>query len=140
MRQAILTTMLGAALFSTCVLSAQAAEIASLRGESSLDAPANAIEKTEQKKVEGGFDRAWDLQPPSIPHDIEKDRITLTENTCMKCHSKDNFEKENAPEIGESHYIARDGSELDKPSSRRHFCNQCHTPQADIAPLVGNSF
>ena len=140
MRQAILTTMLGAALFSTCILSAQAAEIASLRGASSLDAPANAIEKTEQKKVDGGFDRAWDLQPPSIPHDIEKDRISIKENTCMKCHSKENFEKEKAPEIGESHYIARDGNVLDKPSSRRHFCSQCHTPQADIAPLVGNSF
>lgn len=140
MRQAILTTLLGAALFSSGVLSAQAEEIASLRGTSSLDAPANALEKNEQMKVDGGFDRAWDLQPPSIPHDIEKDRITLTENTCIKCHSKENFEKENAPEIGESHYIARDGSQLEQLSSRRHFCNQCHTPQADIEPLVENSF
>ncbi len=140
MRQAILTTLLGAALFSSGVLSTQAEEIASLRGTSNLDAPANALEKNEQMKVDGGIDRAWDLQPPSIPHDIEKDRITLTENTCIKCHSKENFEKENAPEIGESHYIARDGSQLEQLSSRRHFCNQCHTPQADIEPLVENSF
>jgi cytochrome c-type protein NapB len=140
MRQAILTTLLGAALFSSGVLSAQAEEIASLRGTTNLDAPANPLEKNEQMKVDGGFDRAWDLQPPSIPHDIEKDRISLTENTCIKCHSKENFEKENAPEIGESHYIARDGSQLEQISSRRHFCDQCHTPQADIEPLVENSF
>ena len=90
--------------------------------------------------MEGGFDRSWELQPPSIPHSIEKDRISLQENTCMTCHSKENFEKEKAPEIAESHYVARDGSTLDKPSSRRYFCNQCHTPQADLAPLVENTF
>lgn len=139
MRQAILTTMLGAALFSSCLLTAQA-EVSSLRGANNLDADANPISKPEQIKKEGGFDRSWDLQPPSIPHSIEKDRISLTENTCMKCHSKDNAAKENAPEIGESHYTARDGSKLDKPSARRHFCSQCHTPQADLAPLVENTF
>lgn len=139
MKKVLLTTMLGAAIFSQCLVAAQA-EISSLRGATDLDAPANAIEKMEQKKVDGGFDRAWDLQPPSIPHSVDKDRISLTENTCMKCHSKDNFEKENAPEIGESHYVARDGSTLEDPSSRRHFCNQCHTPQVDAAPLVGNTF
>ncbi len=139
MKKVLLSSMLGVAIFSQCLATAQA-EISSLRGATSLDAPANAIEKKEQKKMDGGFDRAWKLQPPSIPHSIDKERITLKENTCMKCHSKDNFEKENAPQIGKSHYIARDGSKLDKPSSRRHFCNQCHTPQADTAPLVENTF
>ena len=140
MKKVLLSTMLGAAIFSQFLITAQATEISSLRGSAELDAPANAIEKMEQKKVDGGFDRAWELQPPSIPHAIDKERISLKENTCMKCHSKDNFEKENAPAIGESHYIARDGSTLDTPSSRRHFCSQCHTPQVDAAPLVGNTF
>ena len=139
MRKAILTTMLGAALFSSFLLSAQA-EVTSLRGGTNLDADANPIAKPDQIKKEGGFERSWDLQPPSIPHSIEKDRISLTENTCMKCHSKENFEKEKAPEIGESHYTARDGTMLDKPSARRHFCSQCHTPQADLTPLVENTF
>lgn len=139
MKKVLLSTLLGAAIFSQCAIAAQA-DISSLRGATNLDAPANSIEKMEQKKVDGGFDRAWDLQPPSIPHAIDKERISLKENTCMKCHSKDNFEKEKAPEIGESHYIARDGNTLDKPSSRRHFCNQCHTPQVDAAPLVENTF
>lgn len=140
MRKTLFTTMLGAALFSSLVISAQAESISSLRGANNLDAAANDIELSKQKKVEGGIDRNWKLQPPSIPHSIEKDRISLQENSCLKCHSKENFEKENAPEIGKSHYIARDGSKLDHPSTRRYFCNQCHTPQADIKPLVENSF
>lgn len=138
MKKVLLTTLVGAALFAQGIV--VQAEVASLRGAHDLDAPAQAIEKKKQKKMDGGFERAWDLQPPSIPHSIEKDRITLKENTCMKCHSKANFEKENAPEIAESHYIARDGSELEKPSARRHFCNQCHTPQVDAEPLIENVF
>ena len=139
MKKVLLTTLLSASILSSAVAIAQA-DISSLRGDNSLDAPANALEKKKQKKVEGGFDRAWKLQPPSIPHSIEKDSITLKGNTCMKCHSKENFEKENSPQIGESHYTARDGTQLDKPSSRRYFCVQCHTPQADTSPLVENTF
>ncbi len=139
MRKVMLTTLLGAALFSQYAVIAQA-DVSSLRGANNLDAPAKAVAKKKQMKVQGGFDRSWKLQPPSIPHSIEKDRISLRENTCMKCHSKANFKKEKAPEIGESHYVARDGSILDKPSSRRYFCNQCHTPQLDATPLVENTF
>ncbi len=139
MRKVTLTTMLAAAVISQYAITAQA-DISSLRGTNNLDAPAKEIVKKKQIKKEGGFDRAWKLQPPSIPHTIEKDRISLKENTCMKCHSKANFTKEKAPEIAESHYVARDGSTLTKPSSRRYFCNQCHTPQVDAAPLVENTF
>ncbi len=115
-------------------------EIASLRGSNALNNDAKSFESKKRVIKEGGFDRAWDLQPPSIPHKIDKDKISLTGNTCMKCHSKENFEKENAPEIGESHYKDRNDKVLDKISSRRWFCNQCHAPQADTAPLVDNSF
>lgn len=138
MKKVLLTTLVGIALFTQGI--ATQAEVASLRGANNLDAPAETFEKKKQKKMDGGFERAWELQPPSIPHSIEKDRITLKENTCMKCHSKANFEQENAPEIAESHYIARDGSESEKPSPRRHFCKQCHTEQADAQPLVENDF
>ncbi len=139
MRKVTLTTMLAAAVISQYAITAQA-DISSLRGSNNLDAPAKEIAKKKQIKKQGGFDRAWKLQPPSIPHTIEKDRISLKENTCMKCHSKANFTKEKAPEIGESHYVARDGTMLKDPSARRYFCNQCHTPQVDAAPLVENTF
>ncbi len=115
-------------------------DVTSLRGGNALDNDAKSFEPKKQVIKEGGFDRSWDLQPPSIPHSIEKDKISLTGNTCMKCHSKANFEKEKAPEIGESHYKDRNDKVLEKVSARRWFCNQCHTPQVDTAPLVENSF
>ena len=85
MKKVLLTTLVGIALFTQGI--ATQAEVASLRGANNLDAPAETFEKKKQKKMDGGFERAWELQPPSIPHSIEKDRITLKENTCMKCHS-----------------------------------------------------
>ena len=93
----------------------------------------------QQKKAKK-FDRSFEQQPPMIPHTIEKDKITLRGNTCMRCHSKENHEKEKAPAIGDSHYIDRDGKKLAKPSSRRWFCNQCHAPQVDAEPLVELNF
>ena len=118
----------------------KAVEVASLRGNNDLDSEAKAIEKKKQYKTRDGIQRNWELQPPSIPHDISKERITLKGNTCLKCHSAANHEKEKAPAISKSHYVTRDMKVLDKLSSRRYFCNQCHTPQADVDPLVDNSF
>jgi len=116
------------------------AEIQSLRGSTDLAADANTIEKHKQMKVKGGIERSFQQQPPMIPHSVEKDKITLKGNTCMKCHSEENHEKEKAPAIGDSHYLDRDGNKLDKLSSRRWFCDQCHAPQADAQPLVQNDF
>ena len=115
-------------------------KVASLRGFYGLDKKAKPVEKKKQFKTGDGITRNWELQPPSIPHDISKERITLKGNTCMRCHSAANHEKEKAPAVSKSHYITRDMKTLDKLSSRRYFCVQCHTPQADVAPLVENSF
>ena len=139
MKKVSLITIIGMLLMSQA-LSVSSDEVLSLRGSNDLDNTALAIEKKKQLKKTGGFDRAWELQPPTIPHDISKEKISLKGNSCMKCHSKENFKKEKAPEIGESHYTARDGSVLEKPSSRRWFCNQCHVSQTDAQPLVGNTF
>ena len=119
---------------------AMSEDVASLRGENNLDVEAQMFEKKKQVQVQGGIKRSWALQPPSIPHDIAKDRVSLQENTCMKCHNKENHEKEKAPEIGETHYKDRDGKVLTKLSSRRYFCRQCHAPQADAPALVENTF
>ncbi|MCP4486479.1 MAG: nitrate reductase cytochrome c-type subunit [Gammaproteobacteria bacterium] len=116
------------------------AEIKSLRGSVSLDDESEMFDKRKLVKQKGGFERSYKIQPPLIPHVTEKDKITLQTNTCMKCHSKKNFKKEKAPEIGESHYIDRDGNVLEKLSTRRYFCNQCHANQVDAQPLVDNEF
>jgi nitrate reductase cytochrome c-type subunit len=38
----------------------------------------------------------------------------------------------------ESHYNPMEGKLV--RSNARHFCTQCHAPQAEVAELVGNSF
>ena len=139
MKKALWVTI-GAFIVLQAPLAIAGDKVASLRGDHELDKPAKAIAKKKQKKSGDGIARNWKLQPPSIPHDIAKDRITLKGNTCMKCHSKANAEKEKAPPVSESHFVTRDYKILDKLSSRRYFCNQCHTPQADVDPLVENTF
>lgn len=139
MKKVLIQTLAGVFFLGTLFTGA-IADVTSLRGAHSLDADAKSFDQKKQIKQEGGFDRSWELQPPSIPHDIEKDRISLRGNTCMKCHSAENYEKEEAPKAGDSHFLDRDGNELKKISSRRWFCDQCHTPQVEARPLVENTF
>lgn len=114
--------------------------ISSLRGDHDLNASANKVTKKKQVTQKDGFERSYKQQPPMIPHKIDKDKITLTTNTCMKCHSKATYKKEKSPMVGESHFLDRDGKELAKLSSRRYFCDQCHALQLKAAPLVKNDF
>jgi len=139
MKKAVLATMVGAVILVQAP-TAFSSSISSLRGDNALDSEAKDFGKVKQIKTKDGIERNWDLQPPSIPHDISKERISLKENTCLKCHSKANYEKEKAPVVGDSHFLDRNGKELPKISSRRYFCVQCHTPQADLKPLVENTF
>lgn len=116
------------------------AQVATLRGENPLDASAKQFDRRKQATQDGNFDRSWKQQPPSIPHKVEKDQITLQVNTCLRCHDAANYKKEKAPKIGDSHFIAADGTKSDKMDMRRYFCSQCHTPLLDVPPLVENTF
>jgi len=115
-------------------------DVASLRGAYDLNKDSKMFTKKKMLKSTGGFERSYEQQPPLIPHSIEKDKITLKGNTCMKCHSAKNYEKEKAPKAGDSHFEDRDGNVLKKVSARRYFCNQCHVPQLKASPLVENNF
>ncbi len=42
--------------------------------------------------------------------------------------------------ISITHYMDRDGQALAAVAPRRYFCVQCHVPQKDVQPLVGNTF
>ena len=87
-----------------------------------------------------GFGRAYRQQPPLIPHKIDQYQVTLGNNACMGCHDWPGNTRFNAPKISETHYVDRQGVRLDKIAGTRYFCQQCHVPQADAKPLVGNSF
>ncbi len=138
MKKFILTMLMGLAMALSIPMTASA-DVMSLRGHA-LDDSAKSVAKKKQMKVKGGIERSYKLQPPMIPHSIEKDKITLKTNTCLKCHSEKNFKKEKAPKLGDSHYLDRDGKKLKTMSSRRYFCNQCHAPQLNADPLVDNVF
>ena len=139
MKKMLLTALAGL-LLSTTYSSTVLAGDPSLRGERDLDRLSRMFEAKKQLKKKGGFERAWDIAPPGIPHDVSKDRISLKENTCMKCHSAANYKREKAPKAGDSHFKTRDGKVLKEISTRRYFCRQCHAPQVDAAPLVENTF
>jgi cytochrome c-type protein NapB len=133
-----------ATLLVTCValmfVGTTMAGVTSLRGNQDIEDMAKKPAKKKQKVVEGGFERSYKIQPPTIPHKIDKEKINLKVNTCMKCHSEKTYKKKKAPKVGDSHYITRDGKVLKTVSSRRYFCNQCHAPQVDASPLVENTF
>jgi len=84
--------------------------------------------------------RSHKWQPPIIPHNIKGYQITKNVNTCMTCHSSKASKESGATPVGKSHYLDRDGKQLMTVSARRYFCLQCHVPQFDAEPLVGNNF
>lgn len=133
---AILTLSLAAAGLSGAM---SAFAVDSLRGAQIEDMSAKP-ERMKVDVVQGGFDRTYEDQPPLIPHGIDKYEVNLRLNGCLKCHSEATAEKENTKPTPESHYLDRDGKKLDKLSSRRYFCTQCHTVQLKGNPLVENTF
>ncbi len=92
--------------------------------------------------------RAFPGAPPQVPHEVDSMLpITLDDNQCLECHDRpDEIDGE----------VGRGGSPMDKKhysqvgaagseegwllSGMRYNCNQCHVPQAGVAPLVENSF
>ncbi len=92
-------------------------------------------ENTDLKRV-----RNYPMQPPTIPHKIDKYDLNLNANTCLTCHARNLTAKSQAPMVSVTHFMDRDGNFLAEISPRRYFCNQCHVVQADSQPLVGNDF
>ncbi len=116
------------------------AEVKSLRGEIPLDALSKAPARARVMSKEGGFSRAWKTQPPLIPHKIDKERISLDENSCLRCHAPDTYKAENAPMISKTHFTDPEHPSDKNLMRRRWFCYQCHVPQVEAKPLVENVY
>lgn len=84
--------------------------------------------------------RNYAMQPPVIPHKIEAYQIDKNANRCMMCHARTRTQESQAPMISVTHFQNRDGNFLAELSPRRYFCLQCHVPQAELKPLVENTF
>ncbi|WP_127959964.1 nitrate reductase cytochrome c-type subunit [Serratia microhaemolytica] len=79
-------------------------------------------------------------QPPMIPHSIDGYQITKNTNRCLQCHGVEHYRTTGAPRISPTHFIDSNGKLLTHVAPRRHFCLQCHVPQTDAAPIIGNDF
>ena len=117
------------------------ADLTSLRGAEpvpAMEVPPAMMDFINDKE---NIKRSFEEQPPLVPHTNEKYTIDLTTNKCLDCHMKQEGKEEaKSVEMSESHFVDRDGNKLTKPAGGRHFCTQCHVPQVDAKPLVGNSF
>jgi len=93
---------------------------------------------TENKDVKRN--RAYPMQPPTIPHSIDNYQLDRNYNRCLMCHTRANAPKYQAPMVSVTHYMDRDDNFLAEISPRRYFCTQCHVVQTDAKPLVGSQF
>lgn len=85
--------------------------------------------------------RNYALQPPIIPHRIDGYQVDKNFNKCLDCHSRNKAEMSQAVPVSVTHYMDRDGNTLEKISTRRYFCVQCHVSQEALAkPFVNNTF
>jgi cytochrome c-type protein NapB len=110
-----------------------------LRGATPVpDTTASGIYRMERHDRAIPRGHAW--QPPLIPHNVKGYQITKDVNMCMVCHNPKRGPEVGATVVGNSHYFDRDGVPQTNISARRYFCLQCHVPQFDAEPLVGNTF
>ena len=97
--------------------------------------------------------RAYPGAPPQIPHNIEPFLpVSKDRNMCKTCHDKrDTFDasgkakkvKGQPTAIPASHYIDHrlgNGRIGKTVVGARTVCTQCHVPQANVKPLVENTF
>ncbi len=111
-----------------------------LRGSAALDTEPKPplfpkIVNDDQRKA-----RAYPMQPPLIPHQIDNYQVDRSFNKCMDCHSRARVAESQAPMVSVTHYQDRDGNTLAEISSRRYFCTQCHVVQTDARVPVKNTF
>ena len=113
---------------------------AGLRGSTPLDkeAPAPLMPRPVNDDLRKG--RAFAMQPPVIPHQIENYQVDGSFNKCMSCHGRDRTAESQAPMVSVTHFMDRDGNFRSEISPRRYFCTQCHVPQMDVQVPVGNTF
>lgn len=138
MRHTLLTlTGLATALTLGTLALAQNAPVQTLR-TAPVDASAPVNQLHDQ--IKGRMQRNYRQQPPLIPHSVDQYQIDLRTNQCLSCHDWTRAGERNAPTLSMTHYLDREGRELDHIAGTRYFCNQCHVPQDDAPPLVDNLF
>ncbi len=133
-----------ALLFSCLVISA-AAQVSDrhppgLRGTAPLDKEPAAPLMPRMVNDDIRKGRAFAMQPPVIPHQIENYQVDKSFNKCMSCHGRNRVPESQAPMVSVTHFMDRDGNFRAEISPSRYFCVLCHVPQMDVKAPVENTF
>jgi nitrate reductase (cytochrome), electron transfer subunit len=129
-----------ALLLFTPMAIAESPEVLSLRGDNPIEAQSTTPSMMKWAKDGEPIPRQFVLQPPLIPHSIKGYNINLKFNKCLLCHSQNNYQESGATMVSPSHFSTRDNKALTTLAPRRYFCTQCHVPQVNVRPLVGNDY
>lgn len=139
-----ISAALAAALMATTLFWAPAQAndggLKTLRGSAVQGPETESADPFKTTKDSPPIERDFVQQPPLIPHKTDGYTITIKYNKCMDCHAWNRYKETGATKVSLTHFKTRDGQELSNISPRRYFCQQCHVPQADAKPLVGNKF
>jgi nitrate reductase (cytochrome), electron transfer subunit len=127
-----------AALWSVAAYAAPFVDV--LRGHVPLAEEPVPPAMANQENKDVRRNRAFAMQPPTIPHKIEGYQLDRNANRCITCHARTRIEETSAIPIPATHYMDRDGTIRGDISPRRYFCTQCHVPQEDVKPAVENRF
>lgn len=79
-------------------------------------------------------------QPPMVPHSVDGYQISKNTNRCLQCHGIEHYRTTGAPRVSPTHFMDSSGKVLGDVAPRRYFCLQCHVPQTNAAPIIGNNF
>ncbi len=88
------------------------------------------------------LERSFENSPPLIPHNTDDLLpIAIGDNQCLDCHLPENAEDSDATPTPASHlYDIRRDVQLTSLNPANFNCTQCHATQAEVAPLVANTF
>ena len=111
-----------------------------MRGSAPILDEAQPPPLANQENKDVRRNRAFAMQPPTIPHKIEGYQLDRDANRCVSCHARTRIEESTAIPIPATHYMDRDGTIRGDISPRRYFCTQCHVPQDEVAPPVANTY
>jgi len=111
-----------------------------LRGTTALDIEAAPPLMPKVSNDDMRKQRAYAMQAPVIPHQIENYQVDKNFNKCMSCHGRDRIADSQAPMVSVTHFADRDGDFRAEISPRRYFCTQCHVQQMEVKPPVANTF
>ncbi len=135
-----LRLVLGCSMLAAFACAGAAPLVDAARGPTPITATTEPPRLGNAVNDDNRLQRNYSYQPPIIPHRIDGYQVDKNFNKCMDCHAREKTAFSQAVPVSATHYIDRSGKVLDRISTRRYFCKQCHVAQESVPPLVGNGF